>query len=125
MCENLAVGRPNQDRSPGSTGGGLRPVVPSVIPQREHPLVSKTGAFEFVDGGRNYSCRVEEASNGRAEAWWWFGVAGDTGRYAPFRADDGDTESSVRTRIVAYYEGHLARRGWIWRTVRTDGPARI
>jgi hypothetical protein len=85
-------------------------------------MVSKAGAFDFVDGGRTYTCRVEEASGGREDAWWWFGVAGDNGRYAPFRADVGDTEDSVRARIVAYYEGHLARRGWIWRTVRTDAP---
>lgn len=87
-------------------------------------MVSKNGAFEFVDGGRSYTCRVEEGSSGREDAWWWFGVSGDSGRYAPFRADVGDTEASVRARIVAYYEGHLARRGWIWRQVRTDAPTR-
>jgi hypothetical protein len=87
-------------------------------------MVSETGAFDFVDGGRSYTCRVEEGCKGREDAWWWFGVAGDNGRYAPFRADVGDTEASVRARIVAYYEGHLARRGWIWRTVRTDATSR-
>ncbi len=75
-------------------------------------MVSMTGAFEFSDGGRNYSCRVEEAARGAREAWWWFDVGGDRSRYAPFRADVGDTEASVRERVVAYYEDRVARRGW-------------
>jgi hypothetical protein len=75
-------------------------------------MVSMTGAFHFVDGGRAYACRVEEPHGGRPEAWWWFDVAGDGNRYAPFRAAVGDTEESVRARIVAYYEERLARRGW-------------
>ena len=76
---------------------------------------SKPEAFDFVDGGRSYTCHVEELLTGRGEAWWWFDVAGDPSRYAPFRADVGDTESSVRERIVAYYDARLARRGWKWR----------
>lgn len=74
-------------------------------------MVSMTGAFEFVDGGRAYACRVEEPHGGRPEAWWWFAVVGDEGRYAPFQADVGDTVASVRARVVAYYEGRVARRG--------------
>lgn len=84
----------------------------------------KKGELEFEDGGRCYSCRVEEGSNGRSDAWWWFGVSGDKGRYAPFRADVGDTEASVRSRIVAYYEGHLARRGWTRRDAPSEVPPR-
>ena len=79
-------------------------------------MVSMTGAFEFVDGGRTYECRIEEPYRGRKEAWWWFAVAGDRNRYAPFRADIGDTQDSVRARIIAYYEDRVARRGWAeWR----------
>ena len=74
-------------------------------------MVSRAGAFEFEDGGRTYACRIEEPHQGRAEAWWWFGVAGDRHRYAPFRADVGDTPASVRARVVAYYEDRLATRG--------------
>jgi hypothetical protein len=82
-------------------------------------MVSMTGAFDFVDGGRSYTCRVEEPHRGRAEAWWWFDVAGDRNRYAPFRADVGDTQASVRDRIVAYYEDRIARRGLLdWRDTR-------
>jgi hypothetical protein len=69
-------------------------------------------SFDFVDSGRSYSCRVEQPSATRPDAWWWFDVAGDRGRYAPFRAEADDTESSVRARIVSYYEAHLERRGW-------------
>ena len=62
-----------------------------------------TGAFDFVDGSRAYTCRVEEADGGPPEAWW-FGVAGDdNSRYAPFRADAGDTEASVCARVVLNY----------------------
>lgn len=75
-------------------------------------MVSMTGAFDFVDGGRAYTCRVEEPDRGRREAWWWFGVKGDDNRYAPFRADVDDTEASVRHRVVVYYEDRVARRGW-------------
>lgn len=85
-------------------------------------MISKTGAFEFVDGGRCYSCHVEERADGRADAWWWFGVKGDQNRYAPFRAEADDTESSVQRRIVAYYEDRMARRAWLY--PHTRGEAR-
>ena len=74
-------------------------------------------SFEFVDGGRSYTCRLEEATSARSDAWWWFDVAGDRGRYAPFRVEPDDTYVSVRARIVTYYEAHLERRGW-----RTQRP---
>jgi hypothetical protein len=80
-------------------------------------MMTEPAEFEFMDGGRKYTCHVEQATGGRSDAWWWFGVVGDKGRYAPFRAEDGDTEASVRARIVSYYEGHLERRGW-----RTQRP---
>lgn len=68
------------------------------------------GAFDFEDGGRTYKCRVEKARATMTSAWWWFGVSGDNQRYAPFLADAADTEDSIRTRIVAYYDNLLARR---------------
>ncbi len=74
-------------------------------------MVSMRGSFEFVEGGRAYACRVEEAGHGPREAWWWFAVAGDHGWYAACRAAVGDTEASVRQRVVADYETRLARRG--------------
>ena len=69
----------------------------------------KGTAFQFVDGGRKYTCRVA-AFGSAAAPWWWVEVSGDASRYAPFRASDADTEDSVRARVVAYYEGHLERR---------------
>ncbi len=73
-------------------------------------MSSMMKAFDFEDGGRVYSCCVEEQRHDRPEAWWWFDVSGDRSRYAPFRAASDDTESSVRARIVAYYEERLTPR---------------
>lgn len=68
-----------------------------------------TRIFSFVEGDRKYQCRVERAA-GRTESWWWFEVSGDKHRYAPFHAEAGDTDTSVRSRIVNYYSNLLARR---------------
>ena len=76
-------------------------------------MISTRNAFDFVDSGRTYTCRVEELHRGRPEPWWWFDVSGDRSRYAPFRAEETDTESSVQDRMVAYYEDLVARRGWV------------
>ena len=81
-------------------------------------------AFDFVDSGRTYTCRVEGLHRGGPERWWWFDVSGDRSRYAPFRADTDDTESSVRSRMVAYYEDLVARRGWVDRRGFGGSPAR-
>jgi hypothetical protein len=68
-----------------------------------------TRIFSFAEGDRKYQCRVERGTAGR-EAWWWFEVSGDAHRYAPFHAASGDTDASVRARIVTYYLNLLARR---------------
>ena len=69
-------------------------------------------AFEFTSDGRDYRCQVEERNSGLGHtAWWWFGVSGDRSRYAPFVAAPEDTESSVRERIVSYYDALVERRG--------------
>ena len=75
---------------------------------------SMAEAFDFVDGGRTYACRVEAARGGRADAWWWVEVSGDQARYAPFRAAIHDTPDSVRSRVLAFYEDRIARRGLPW-----------
>lgn len=67
--------------------------------------------FAFVDSGRTFTCAIERLRSVNGEAWWWFTVSSDeTHRYAPFRAEDGDTQASVQMRIVAYYDGILERR---------------
>ena len=87
-------------------------------------MSSMTTAFEFVDGGRSYTCQVEPLGRDRPEAWWWFGVSGDRNRYAPFRVTQEDTEASVRSRVVAYYEERISPRVWTsWRD-RTAQKAR-
>ncbi|HEX6631398.1 MAG TPA: hypothetical protein VF048_09915 [Gemmatimonadaceae bacterium] len=80
---------------------------------------SMIAGFDFVDGGRTYTCRAAAQCRGQADAWWWFVVAGDRNRYAPFRVTSNDTEASVRARIVEYYEGRMAPRVWTsWRDRR-------
>ncbi len=69
-------------------------------------------AFDFEEGGRTYTCRVEGLRGDLSERWWWLTVSGDRSRHAPFRAAVDDTGPSVRMRMVAYYEDRLARRGW-------------
>ena len=67
--------------------------------------------FQFQHDGRTFTCTVGELGATRAGAWWWFRVStDDRHRYAPFQASPTDTQASVRTRIVAYYDDLLARR---------------
>jgi hypothetical protein len=68
--------------------------------------------FDFVDGGRTFACEIQRGGAGGNDAWWWFRVStDDRHRYAPFRADAADTETSVRYRVVAYYDDLMTRRG--------------
>ncbi len=69
-----------------------------------------TGAFTFEHGGRTYSCTTEKRKTPPAGTWWWFTVSSDSNRYAPFEAVSGDTQQSIRSRIVAYYEHRLWAR---------------
>ncbi len=69
-----------------------------------------TGAFTFEHGGRTYSCSTEKRKLPPAGTWWWFTVSSDSNRYAPFEAVASDTQQSIRTRIVAYYEHRLWAR---------------
>ncbi len=66
-------------------------------------------AFDFEEGGRAYTCRIEKR-NELADAWWWFQVSGDAQRYAPFRAAVDDTKGAVQLRIAMYYREVMARR---------------
>ncbi len=81
----------------------------SGIANNEDPLLD---AFEFEnDEGLRFSCRIEAATGARKDAWWWFGVStDDRHRYAPFRADEADTEADIRARVLQYYADLLARR---------------
>jgi hypothetical protein len=67
-------------------------------------------AFEFEEGGRTYTCKVERQKGSATEGWWWFVVTGDQHRYAPFQSARGDTQNSVRGRILEYHQNRLARR---------------
>ncbi len=69
-----------------------------------------TKSFNFEDGGRTYTCAVEKSRTVKNEAWWWFNVSGDGQRYAPFHAVTGDTQETVKSRIVTYYNDRLTAR---------------
>ena len=64
-------------------------------------------AFTFEEGGRTYECSPEERGDASEGSWWWFTVSNDSQRYARFEAAEGDTRSSVRARIVEYYEHRM------------------
>jgi len=68
------------------------------------------GAFSFEKGGRTYHCKAEACESLGPGLWWWFTVSSDPQRYAPFQAAAGDTERSIQTRIVAFYERRLWAR---------------
>ncbi|HEY8174567.1 MAG TPA: hypothetical protein VIF32_02650 [Gemmatimonadaceae bacterium] len=66
--------------------------------------------LEFEDSGRTFTC---EAATSRAtpdQMWWWVNVSGDALRYAAFHKKAGDTATSLKPRIIAYYEKVLADR---------------
>ena len=67
-------------------------------------------AFEFEEGGRTYTCRVERNKGSMTDGWWWFVVSGDSHRYAPFPSARGDTVNSVKLRILEYHTNRLAAR---------------
>jgi len=69
-----------------------------------------TGAFAFEHGGRTYTCTTEKRKTPPTGTWWWFTVTSDSNRYAPFEAVAGDTQQSIKARIVAYYEHRLWAR---------------
>jgi hypothetical protein len=76
-------------------------------------IESFSETFDFVEHGRTYTCSIDVLREDLPERWWWLNVGGDRSRHAPFRAEPDDTEASVRSRMVAYYEDRVARRGWI------------
>jgi hypothetical protein len=64
----------------------------------------KMKEFQFVDEGRTFFCTVEVPRQEGMAAWWWFRLDTDgSTRHAPFEAKPGDTQQSVRARILAYY----------------------
>ncbi|MBI3789656.1 MAG: hypothetical protein HY275_02125 [Gemmatimonadetes bacterium] len=65
------------------------------------------GGFKFEDAGRTYTCTVEAPRDRPLEVRWWFSVSGDQQRYAPIEAKSGDTQASVKQRILAFYHNRL------------------
>ena len=69
--------------------------------------MSMLTAFTFEEGGRTYECTPEKRGDPSRGSWWWFTVSNDSQRYARFEAAAGDTRSSVRARIIEYYEHRM------------------
>jgi hypothetical protein len=67
-------------------------------------------AFNFDHDGRTFECTAEKRTTAPTSTWWWFAVSRDQQRYAPFEVAKGDTEASVKKRIIAYYDDLLWRR---------------
>lgn len=66
-----------------------------------------TKGFEFKDGDRTYTCTIETRTGTDPGDWWWFSVTDSSQRYAPFRAERGDTRASVQERIIAFYNNRV------------------
>lgn len=68
------------------------------------------GRFEFSEGGRTFTCERGSSPATPGTTWWWVNVSGDGQRYAAFHTKAGDSQASVKPRIIAYYEQVLADR---------------
>ena len=66
--------------------------------------------FEFEHGGRQYRAHTGHAARTPTLLWWWFAVAGDGQKYAVCPVSPADSETSIQSRIVAYYENLIERR---------------
>lgn len=87
--------------------------------------------FTFEEGGRTYDCTPGDRGGPPGGSWWWFTVSDDSQRYARFKTAAGDTRSSVRARIVEYYEHRLwvraqpeVQRGPFGRGAKGEAPPR-
>ena len=68
------------------------------------------GRFEFTEDGRTFTCERESSPATPGTQWWWLRVSGDALRYAAFHSKAGDTQASIKPRMVAYYAQVLADR---------------
>src|SRR5947207_11024060 len=66
--------------------------------------------FEFVSDGRTFTCERESSPATPGTQWWWLKVSGDGQRYAAFHSKPGDTQATVKPRLVAYYTKLLEDR---------------
>jgi hypothetical protein len=72
--------------------------------------MSSSTPFEFEHGGRQYKAHTGHAARTPTLLWWWFAVAGDGQKYAVCPVSPADSETSIQSRIVAYYENLIERR---------------
>ena len=72
--------------------------------------MSQMNQLTFEDDGRTFTCEAAASMATPDTIWWWVKVSGDGQRYAAFHKAKGDTATSVKQRIVAYYAKVLADR---------------
>jgi hypothetical protein len=64
--------------------------------------------MQFSSDGRTYTCRREASIATPDVDWWWVSVSGDAQRYAAFRSETGETQASLKPRVIKYYAEVLA-----------------
>ena len=67
-------------------------------------------AMQFEGVGRLFTCEPESSPATPETLWWWIRISGESERHAAFRVEPGDTPSTVRPRVVAFYEQLLVDR---------------
>src|SRR4051812_42047837 len=65
---------------------------------------------QFEDGGKTFTCVAASSPATPGVMWWWVSISGESQRYAAFRTEKGDTEDSLRRRVIEYYAKILADR---------------
>lgn len=64
--------------------------------------------MQFSSDGLTYTCQREASIATPDVTWWWVKVAGDAQRYAAFRSEKGETQATLKTRVIKYYAEVLA-----------------
>ncbi|HVD60497.1 MAG TPA: hypothetical protein VNC11_06460 [Gemmatimonadaceae bacterium] len=66
--------------------------------------------MQFSSDGLTYTCQPESSIATPDVVWWWVTVSGDVQRYAAFRTEKGETQASLKPRVIKYYAEVLAIR---------------
>jgi hypothetical protein len=89
-----------------SAGTGAEEQKILVFEHEGHAFTAHTACRDSAD--RNQGAFPARMHGG--DVWWWFEVAGDQQRYAPFRAEPGESDAAVKAAMVTYYCDLLKRR---------------
>ena len=64
--------------------------------------------MQFSSDGLTYTCQREPSIATPDVTWWWVTVSGDAQRYAAFRSEKGETQATLKPRVIKYYAEVLA-----------------